>query len=157
MSDRVRPCLWFRTEAEEAARFYASLVPNSRVTAVHGYTEAGPGPKGDPMLVEFELDGRPFLALNGKPELPFNHSVSISVDCEDQATIDRLWHGLGEGGAEVACGWLTDRYGLSWQIVPAEMGALLAPDDPAAASRVMAAMMGMVKLDLAALRAARAG
>jgi len=146
------PCLWFETEAaEEAAKFYVSLFPNSRIVST------SPGPGGSVQTVQFELEGRPFMGLNGGPYATFNDAVSFSVDCEDQAEVDRYWAALTEGGKEVQCGWLKDRYGVSWQIVPKALPRLLSDPDQQKAQRVVAAMMKMVKLDVAALEAAAAG
>lgn len=146
-------CLWFHSGAEEAAAFYVSLFPDSRIATVMR------GAPGTPAVaVEFVLDGRPFLALNGRPEAGFTDACSIVVTCETQADIDRYWDALTrDGGSEGRCGWLTDRHGVSWQIVPRMMTALLGGADPAAAGRAMQAMMGMRKLDIAALERARDG
>lgn len=145
-----KTCLWFRDEAEEAARFYVSIFPNSQVgSALH----AG----GAVIAIDFVLDGRPFMALNGRPETAFTDAVSLVVPCETQAEVDRYWDALVAGGAESRCGWLTDRYGVSWQVVPNEMLALLGDPDPARAGRAMQAMLGMRKLDVAAVRRARDG
>jgi predicted 3-demethylubiquinone-9 3-methyltransferase (glyoxalase superfamily) len=146
---KISPCLWFDGQAEEAARFYATLFPDSGITSVT------PGPTGAALVVEFRLAGVRFLGLNGGPMFKFTEAISLSVDCHSQAEIDRLWAALtADGGAPSQCGWLKDRYGLSWQIVPAVLPQLLA--DPTKAGRVMGAMMGMVKLDIAALEAAAA-
>ena len=150
-------CLWFDTEAEEAATFYAGIFPGSKVGTIYHYTEAGPGPAGSVVLVEFELNGQKFSALNGGPEHPFSEAVSIVVRCADQAEVDYYWDRLSDGGHEVACGWLKDRYGLCWQIVPAVFFEMVADSDPATAARVMRAMLGMTKFDIAALEKARAG
>jgi predicted 3-demethylubiquinone-9 3-methyltransferase (glyoxalase superfamily) len=141
----ITPFLWFDTEAEEAAKFYVSVFPNSKITGVSHYGSNMPKPKGSVMTAEFELDGKPFVALNGGPEPKFNHAVSFVVACKDQAEIDRYWEKLTAGGKEVACGWLTDRYGLSWQIVPENIGEF------AHSAAAMQAMMGMVKIDIATL------
>jgi predicted 3-demethylubiquinone-9 3-methyltransferase (glyoxalase superfamily) len=155
MSDKITPCLWFDTEGEEAARFYCSLVPNSRITDTQRYGEAGPGTAGSVMTVGFELDGRPYLALNGGPDFRFNEAVSFQISCEDQAEVDRYWDALtADGGEEGPCGWLKDRWGLSWQIVPTALPRLLADPDPDRAQRAMKAMFGMKRLDIAALREA---
>lgn len=146
---KISPCLWFDGQAEEAARFYATLFPDSGITSVT------PGPTGAALVVEFRLAGVRFIGLNGGPMFKFTEAISLSVDCHSQAEIDRLWAALtADGGAPSQCGWLKDRYGLSWQIVPAVLPKLLA--DPAKAGRVMGALMGMVKLDIAALEAAAA-
>ena len=148
----VTPCLWFHAEAEEAATFYVSVFPDAQITHV---MRGAPG--GPPIAVSFVLDGRPFLALNGRPRAGFTDACSFMVSCETQADIDRYWDALTHGGAEGQCGWLTDRYGVSWQIVPRAMGALLGGSDPAASGRAMQAMLGMRKLDIATLERARAG
>ena len=154
---KITPFLWFDTQAEEAARFYVSLFKNSKIGAIVRYGEGGPGPKGEVMTVGFELDGLQFTALNGGPVFKFSEAVSMQVDCEDQAEIDRLWRSLTAGGEPGGCGWLKDRFGLSWQIVPASMGQLLGGDDPAKSQRAMQAMLQMDKLDIAALERAREG
>jgi predicted 3-demethylubiquinone-9 3-methyltransferase (glyoxalase superfamily) len=149
MSD-IKPCLWFRAEAEEAASFYVSVFPNSKIGSVMR------GAPGTPAIaVELVLDGAGFLALNGRPEAGFTDACSFMVPCDTQAEIDRYWAALTDGGAEGRCGWLTDRYGVSWQIVPRAMSALLGGSDPAASGRAMQAMMGMRKLDIPALERAR--
>ncbi|GAA4792784.1 MULTISPECIES: VOC family protein [Streptomyces] len=151
----ITPNLWFDTRGKEAAEFYVSVFPNSRITHVSHYGEAGPRAAGTVLTVDFELDGKPFTAINGGPEFTFDEAVSFLVDCADQAEVDYYWSRLSEGGGrEGPCGWVKDRYGLSWQIVPAALGELLADPDPARAQRAMAAMLGMSKLDVAALRAA---
>jgi predicted 3-demethylubiquinone-9 3-methyltransferase (glyoxalase superfamily) len=150
--------LWFDTEAEEAARFYVSLLPNSKLGAIARYGAAGPGEAGRVMTVAFELNGQPFVALNGGPAFRPNEAVSLQVPCDDQAEIDRLWSAIvGAGGQESQCGWCKDRWGFSWQITPARMPELLGGPDPAAARRAMEAMLQMKKLDIAALEGARAG
>jgi predicted 3-demethylubiquinone-9 3-methyltransferase (glyoxalase superfamily) len=148
----IKPCLWFGTEAEEAANFYVSIFPNSRVT---GVMRGGPGSPA--IAVDFVRDGEPFLALNGRRQPGFTDACSFVVSCETQADIDRYWDALTRGGEESQCGWLKDRYGVSWQIVPRAIGALLGGPDPAAAGRAMQAMLGMRKLDIAALERARQG
>jgi predicted 3-demethylubiquinone-9 3-methyltransferase (glyoxalase superfamily) len=151
----ITPNLWFDTQAEEAAAFYVSVFPNSRVTAVSHYTEAGPRPAGTVMTVEFELDGRRFVGINGGPEFTFDEAVSFQIDCEDQAEIDRYWAALlAGGGQEGPCGWLKDRFGLSWQVVPKGMHAFFADPDTARVNRAMEAMLGMRKIDIAALERA---
>jgi predicted 3-demethylubiquinone-9 3-methyltransferase (glyoxalase superfamily) len=155
---KITPFLWFDGQAEEAARFYASMFERSKVKEVTRYNAAGPGPEGSVMTVVFELEGLEFCALNGGPQFKFTPAISLVVHCETQAEVDRLWAKLSEGGAPVQCGWITDRFGLSWQIVPNALGRMLQDPDPARAKRVMAAMLGMVKLDIAGLeRAYRAG
>ena len=157
MPQRITPNLWFDTEAEEAAAFYVSVFPNSRIVNVARYTEAGPRPAGTVMTVEFELDGQRFVGINGGPEFKFSEAVSFQVDCEGQDDVDYFWDRLSEGGEEGPCGWLKDRYGLSWQVVPEGMDEVFADPDPARAERAMQAMFGMRKLDVAALRAAADG
>ena len=150
-------CLWFDTQAEEAARFYTGIFKDATLGTIHRYTEAGPGPAGSAMLVEFELNGQRFSALNGGPQFTFNESVSIVVPCADQAEVDYYWDRLSDGGQEVACGWLKDRYGLCWQIVPAVFFDMIRDPDQAKAARVTQAMLGMTKLDIAGLEEAYAG
>ena len=155
---KITPFLWFDTQAEEAARFYVSIFKNSKIRQVARYGDAGPGPKGQVMTIAFELDGLAFTALNGGPMYRFTEAVSLQVDCADQAEIDDLWQKLtADGGEPGPCGWLKDRFGLSWQIVPANMGRLVGGDDPAKSQRAMQAMMKMGKLDIAALERAREG
>ena len=151
---RITPCLWFDTEGEEAATFYVSLFKNSRITEVSRYGEAGPRPAGSVMVVSFELDGQPFTALNGGPEFTFDEAISFQIDCSSQDEVDRYWEGLTAGGEEGPCGWLKDRYGVSWQVVPSELITLLQDPDPGRSQRAMAAMMTMKKIDIAAVRAA---
>jgi predicted 3-demethylubiquinone-9 3-methyltransferase (glyoxalase superfamily) len=155
--DRITPCLWFDTEAEEAAAFYTSVFPNSRIVHVSHYGSAGPRPEGMVMEVEFELDGRSILALNGGPDFRFTEAISLQADCEDQAEVDRLWETLSEGGEEGPCGWLKDRYGVSWQIVPSRMYELIADPDPERAQRAIAAMLQMGKIEIADLERAADG
>lgn len=154
---RIVPNLWFDTEAEEAATFYTSVFKNSRITNVSHYGEAGPREAGMVMTVSFELDGQPFTAINGGPEFPFTEAVSLEIICESQAEVDEYWARLGDGGEEGPCGWLKDRYGLSWQVVPEGMYELLDDPDSARTERAMAAMLQMGKLDLAALQRAADG
>lgn len=151
---RITPNLWFDDQALEAAEFYVSIFPNSRVTDVLHYTAAGPGPEGTVLSVNFELDGQPFTGINGGPIFSFTEAVSLLIDCEDQAEIDYFWDKLTDGGEEVQCGWLKDRYGLSWQVVPAGWEAIVNDPDRDRARRATEAMLGMVKLDVAALLAA---
>lgn len=154
----VTPSLWFDTQAEEAAEFYVSTFPNSRVTDVTRYGEAGPGPAGSVMTVRFELAGQAFVALNGGPEhFGFNESVSFVINCGSPEEVDHYWAALTEGGEEIACGWLKDRYGLRWQVVPEGLPVALADPDPERARRAMEAMLKMTKLDLGAIEAAKAG
>jgi predicted 3-demethylubiquinone-9 3-methyltransferase (glyoxalase superfamily) len=158
MTDRsLVTCLWFDTQAEEAAEYYTGIFKNSKLGAVHRYTEAGPGPAGSVMLVEFELNGQKFSGLNGGPQYTFNEAVSIVVPCADQAEVDYYWDRLSDGGQEVACGWVKDKYGLFWQIVPGAFFDMVADADPARRNRVMQAMLGMTKFDIAALERAYAG
>lgn len=153
---KIAPCLWFDGEAEEAARFYVSLLPDSRVDNVHRNVSDGPaGKEGSVLIVAFTLAGQRFLALNGGRRFEYTHAVSFAIDCEDQAEVDRLWETLcGDGGRAEQCGWLKDRYGVSWQIVPKDVPKLLSDPDKAKAQRAMAAIMGMVKIDIAAVQAA---
>lgn len=153
---QITPCLWFDTQGEQAASFYTSLFPNSRITHVERYGEAGPRETGMVMTVSFELDGRPFTALNGGPEYSFSEAVSFQVPCESQEVVDRYWEQLSEGGEEGPCGWLKDRFGVSWQIVPTRLPELLRHPDPATAQRVMSAMLKMRKIEVAALEEAAA-
>ena len=158
MSDKITTFLWFDTEAEEAAEFYCSLFADSRITEVQRYGEAGPRPAGTAMTVSFELDGRPFVGLNGGPEFRFNEAVSLQIACEDQDEVDRYWKAFVDGGGEESqCGWCKDRFGFSWQVVPRALGELLGDPDPERSQRAMQAMLGMRKLDVAALRAAADG
>ena len=150
------PCLWFDTEGEDAARFYTSVFPNSRIIEISRYGDANPGQAGTVMVVRFELDGQPFVALNGGPQFTFSEAVSFQVDCADQAEVDRYWETLSEGGEQGPCGWLKDRYGLSWQVVPTRLTELLANPDAERSQRVMRAMMGMGKIEIAGLEAAAA-
>ena len=158
MTDRALvTCLWFDTQAEEAATFYTGVFKEAKLGAVHRYTEAGPAPAGSVMLVEFELNGQKFSALNGGPQFTFNEAVSIVVPCADQAEVDYYWDRLSDGGQEIACGWLKDRYGLCWQIVPAVFFEMVADPDSGKVTRVMQAMMGMTKFDIAGLEKAYTG
>ena len=151
---KITPFLWFDTQAEEAAKFYASVFPNSKILKTARYGEAGPGPKGSVMTVEFELDGQRMIALNGGPVFKFTEAISLSVDCKDQKEVDYYWSKLSQGGQESMCGWLKDRYGLSWQVNPSILGELLSGPDAKKAKRVMEAMLKMKKIDIAALKAA---
>ena len=154
---KVIPFLWYDSDAEAAAELYTSLFPNSRILEVTRYGSAGPGPEGSAMIVSFELDGQRFLALNGGPAHPFTEAVSLQIDCETQEEVDRYWDALTDGGEESVCGWLKDRWGLSWQVVPRALPKLLSDPDPEKAQRVMAAMLQMRKIDVAALEAAAEG
>lgn len=151
MQDRITTCLWFDANAEEAVDFYVSLFENSRIVSVMHYGEAGPGPAGSVLSIGFKLDGRSFMALNGGPAYSFTPAVSMFVRCASQQQIDTLWDRLLEGGQAQQCGWITDRFGLSWQIVPDALEGMLQDEDPKRSSRVMAALLQMVKLDLRAL------
>lgn len=152
------PWLWFDTEAEEAATFYVGLFPNSRIVAVQRYNDAGPRPAGTVMTVEWELDGQTYCGLNGGPDQPFTEAVSFMVDCADQAEVDRYWDAFAaDGGEPGPCGWITDRFGLSWQVVPRALMQLLNDPDPKVAEAVMRAMLQMSKIDVAGLEAARDG
>jgi predicted 3-demethylubiquinone-9 3-methyltransferase (glyoxalase superfamily) len=157
VQQKIVPNLWLDTEAEEAAEFYLSVFKNSRVVNVSHYTEAGPREAGTVMTVEFELDGQRFVAINGGPEFKFTEAVSFQITCETQDEIDYYWAALSDGGEEGPCGWLKDRYGLSWQVVPSGMEELFADPDPKRAERAMRGLLGMRKLDIAALRAAADG
>jgi predicted 3-demethylubiquinone-9 3-methyltransferase (glyoxalase superfamily) len=157
MPNTITPNLWFDTEGEEAANFYVSVFKNSRIVNVAHYTEAGPRPAGTVMTVEFELDGQRFVAINGGPEFTFSEAISLQIDCADQEEVDFYWERLSEGGEEGPCGWLKDRYGLSWQVVPTGMDELFSDPDPERARRAMEAMFEMRKLDIATLRAAADG
>ena len=155
---KIAPCLWFNGEAEEAARFYVSLFADSAVDAVSRFGPDAPFPAGVALMVEFTLAGQRFQALNGGPQFRFSEAVSFSISCRDGAELDRVWAGLlADGGEAGRCGWLKDRFGVSWQVVPDGLGALLSDPDPARAGRAAKAMMGMTKLDLAAIRAAMQG
>jgi len=155
---KITPFLWFDKEAEEAARLYVSIFKNSKINQIVHYGDAGPGPKGTVMTVDFELAGETFAALNGGPLFKFNESVSFVINCERQAEVDNLWERLTAGGGSPGpCGWLKDRFGLSWQVVPTALPRLLADPDPVKSQRVMGAMMQMTKLDIAKLQAASAG
>ena len=158
MTDRALvTCLWFDTQAEEAATYYTQIFKDAKLSAVHRYTEAGPGTAGSVMLVEFELNGQKFSGLNGGPQYTFNEAISIVVPCADQAEVDYYWDRLSAGGREVACGWLQDKYGLSWQIVPAVFFDMVKDPDPDKVNRVMKAMLGMTKFDIDGLEKAYAG
>jgi predicted 3-demethylubiquinone-9 3-methyltransferase (glyoxalase superfamily) len=148
---KISPCLWFDGKAEEAARFYVSIFPDSAITGVT------PGPTGAALVVQFRLAGLEFLALNGGPEFTFNEAISLSIDCRSQAEVDELWEKLSAGGSKGQCGWVKDRYGLSWQVVPAVLPELLQDPDRAKAARVMETMMRMTKLDIQALNDAADG
>ncbi|MEO6397787.1 MAG: VOC family protein [Tepidiformaceae bacterium] len=151
----ITPFLWFDDNAEEAMNFYVATFPNSKLGEISRYGEGGPGPAGTVMSGSFELDGQRFMALNGGPMYKFTEAISLFVPCETQAEIDHLWETLSEGGEKSQCGWLKDKFGLSWQIVPTVLGEILGDSDPAKAKRAMDAMLQMTKLDIAALQEAR--
>lgn len=149
---RITPFLWFDGKAEEAMQFYVSVFKNSKVVRVTRYGDAGPGPKGTVMSATFQLDGQEFFALNGGPQFTFTPAISFFVNCETQPEVDELWEKLSEGGEAQRCGWLRDKFGLSWQIVPSVLGKLLQDNDPEKATRVMQAMLQMNKIDINGLR-----
>jgi predicted 3-demethylubiquinone-9 3-methyltransferase (glyoxalase superfamily) len=152
---KITPCLWFNFNAEEAVDYYISLFPDSRVVSKFHYNDSIPDLKGKVLMIEFELAGERFLALNGGPQFPFTNAISLSIDCEDQAEVDRVWQRItADGGEPGDCGWIKDKYGLSWQVVPRGMVELFADDDPDRAARAMRAMMTMGKLDIAQVTAA---
>jgi predicted 3-demethylubiquinone-9 3-methyltransferase (glyoxalase superfamily) len=153
----IVPNLWFDTEALQAAEHYVSLFPNSKVTSVTHYGESGPREAGMVLTVEFELDGQRFVGINGGPQFTFDEAVSFLIECKDQAEVDHYWEKLSEGGEESQCGWLKDRFGLSWQVCPAGMAEVLNQPDQEKAQRAMKAMLGMKKIDIAALQAAAEG
>lgn len=155
---KIAPCLWFESEAEEAANFYVARVPDSRIDRVQkNIMDIPAGKAGSVLIVEFTLAGQRFQALNGGTRFEYTHAISFSIDCADQAEVDQLWEALSDGGSVEQCGWLKDRYGVSWQIVPTILPKMLGDPDVKKAQRVMQAMMGMVKLDIAALQKAYAG
>ena len=154
---RITPFMWFDNNAEEAVNFYTSIFPNSRVLSVSRYGEAGPGPAGQVMVMSFQLDGLEFQALNGGPIYKFTEAISFVIDCKTQDEVDMYWEKLSAGGEESQCGWLKDKFGLSWQIVPAALGELMSDPDPVKAQRVTQAMLKMSKLDIQALVNARDG
>jgi len=151
---RITPNLWFDTEGQEAAEFYVSIFPNSKITRITHYNDAGPRPAGTVLTVEFELDGQEYVAINGGPEFTFDEAISLLINCADQAEIDYYWSKLSDGGEEGPCGWLKDKFGLSWQVAPAGWSDVLVDPDQGRAQRAMTAMFGMKKLDIAALQAA---
>jgi predicted 3-demethylubiquinone-9 3-methyltransferase (glyoxalase superfamily) len=154
---RIYPCLWFDDQAEEAAGFYVSIFKNSRITGLSRYGDAGPRPKGTVMVVTFELDGERFMALNGGPRFKFSEAISMVAKCESQQEIDHYWEKLSAGGKTQMCGWLKDKYGLSWQIVPVALEEMMGGGDAAKSNRVMQALLHMDKLDIAALSKAYQG
>ncbi|GIK77369.1 MAG: VOC family protein [Acidobacteria bacterium] len=157
MSQKITPNLWFDTEAEEAARFYVDVFPDGKVHSVSRYPEGAPGPAGEVMTVEWEVLGMRFVGINGGPRFEFDEAVSFMIGCKDQDEVDYYWGRLAEGGTESRCGWLQDRYGLSWQVVPEGMDEIFSDPDPTRAERAMQAMLKMRKLDITALRAAADG
>ena len=150
-------CLWFDTEAEEAANHYTSIFADSRLGRIVRYTEAGPGPAGSVVTVEFALNGQKFVALNGGPQFTFNEAVSFQIPCADQDEVDYYWGKLSDGGQEIACGWLKDKYGLCWQVIPTVLVDMISDPDPEKAKRATVAMLTMTKFDIAALQKAYAG
>ena len=149
---QITPFLWFDNQAEEAAHFYVSIFKNSKIVSVTHYGEAGPGPEGSVMTMVFQLDGQEFIALNGGPHFKFTEAISFVVNCKTQEEVDEFWEKLSEGGEEVQCGWLKDKYGLSWQIVPTVLGEMLTDPDPAKSQRVMQAMLQMKKIEIEGLK-----
>jgi predicted 3-demethylubiquinone-9 3-methyltransferase (glyoxalase superfamily) len=156
MKDKLVTCLWFDTQGEDAANFYTALFPNSKLGTITRYGSAGPRPEGTVMTVGFELMGQEFVALNGGPEFTFNEAVSFQVLCDSQEEVDRYWETLSEGGEQGPCGWLRDRFGVSWQVVPTALPRLLGDPDREKSQRVMQAMMGMKKLEIDELERAAA-
>jgi predicted 3-demethylubiquinone-9 3-methyltransferase (glyoxalase superfamily) len=154
---KITPFLWFNDNAEAAVKFYTSIFKNSTIKKIARYTRVGPGPEGSVMTVEFTLNGQDFVALNGGPNFKFTEAISLVVNCETQAEVDRYWKQLSAGGKQVACGWLQDKYGLFWQITPTILTKLIADKDPDKVNRVMTAMIKMVKLDIKKLKAAAKG
>ena len=157
MQQKITPFLWFDDKAEEAMNYYVSIFKNSKVLSINRYSEAGPGPSGSVMTATFELDGQQFTALNGGPEFGFTEAISFFVNCETQQEVDELWDKLCAGGEASMCGWLKDKYGLSWQIIPKALGELLGDKDPEKAGRVMKAMLQMQKIDAKKLKEAYDG
>jgi len=151
---KIMPCLWFDDQAEEAANLYVSIFKNSKIVNIARYGEAGPGPAGTVMTVTFQLEGQEFIALNGGPQFKFTEAISFSVDCKTQEEVDELWEKLSAGGEEGPCGWLKDKYGLSWQINPTVLGEMLSDPDPEKSQRVMKAMLQMKKIDIEGLKQA---
>ena len=156
-AQKITTCLWYDSNGEDAANLYVSLFDNSRIVSVSRYGDSGPGPKGSAMVTVFELDGRRFTALNGGPVYKLSPAASLLVECDSQEEVDRLWNALLDGGQAQQCGWLTDRFGLSWQIVPKALLEMMQDSDPARISRVMKVMMQMVKLEIAPLQKAYDG
>src|SRR5215212_3002132 len=151
---KITPFLWFDNQAEEAINFYVSIFKNSKVLSMSRYGDAGPGPAGTVMSASFQLEGQEFMALNGGPDHKFSEAISLFVNCETQEEVDKLWNQLSEGGEEGPCGWLKDKYGLSWQIIPTALGELLGDPDPVKSQNVMKAMLQMSKIDIKALQQA---
>ena len=154
---KITPFLWFDSNAEEAMNFYTSIFKNSKIGQVRRYGESGPGPKGSVMTATFQIEGQEFMALNGGPTFKFTPAISFFVNCETQQEVDELWEKLSAGGETMQCGWLTDKFGVSWQIIPKALGELMGDKDPQKAQRVMQAMMKMVKIDVAGLKTAYEG
>jgi predicted 3-demethylubiquinone-9 3-methyltransferase (glyoxalase superfamily) len=154
---KITPFLWFDSQAEEAVMFYTSIFKNSKIGSVSRYGDAGPGPKGSVMVMEFELEGQKFTALNGGPVYSFSPAISFFVNCDTQEEVDYLWEKLSQGGEVEQCGWLKDKYGITWQIVPTILGQLMSDPDPEKATRVTQAMLKMIKLDIAELKRAYLG
>ena len=154
---KITPFLWFDGKAEEATNFYVSIFKNSKITRVSRFGEGGPAPKGTVMSTSFQLEGQDFIALNGGPQFTFTPAISLFVNCETQAEVDELWQKLSEGGKQERCGWLKDKYGLSWQIIPTILGRLLQDPDPVKSKRAMTAMLQMDKIDIQGLQKAHAG
>ena len=157
MSEKITTCLWFDTQAEEAAEYYVSIFDEGKILDVSRYGDGGPGPAGQAITVRFQIGGRTFTALNGGPAFTFNEAVSFVIDCASQEEVDRYWSALTDGGQESQCGWLKDRYGVSWQVVPSVLGQLIGGPDADGAQRAMQAMLAMRKLDIAALQKAYDG
>lgn len=153
---KITPFLWFDGQAEEAMNFYVSIFKNSKVLSVTRFPEGGPGPAGTVITAKFQLEGQEFFALNGGPKYQFTEAISLMVDCKTQEEVDELWEKLSEGGEKSRCGWLKDKYGLSWQVIPSALGELMGDPDPARAGRVMMAMLQMDKIDIETLRQAHA-
>jgi predicted 3-demethylubiquinone-9 3-methyltransferase (glyoxalase superfamily) len=156
-SDGFTTCLWFDGQAEEAAEYYTSIFPNSSIGRIGHYTEAGPGPAGSVLAVEFEANGQRFVALNGGPEFTFDEAISFQIYCDDQDEVDHYWSTLTEGGEESVCGWVKDRFGLSWQVIPKGLLELIGDPDPEKAARATQAMLAMRKLDIREIEKAHAG
>ena len=154
---KITPFLWFNDNAEEAVKFYTSIFKDSKIGKTARYGDSGPGPKGSVMTIKFELNGQKFIALNGGPHFQFTEAISFVVNCANQAEVDEYWEKLSAGGKEVQCGWLKDKFGLSWQIVPTILSELVSEKDPARSGRVMKALMQMIKLDIEGLKKAAEG